>query len=170
MSNPQKESIPAGILNIAPTVWYRCWPLPWSETPVTNVNRLSSCPTHFQSWKLQQETNSLVSQKAWGRTAQKSSLAAVFQPTVVFQKMKNQMSSPNVDPTEDSKTTVSPSKKRRPSSEQPWGSALPLPWPVAAGCGHGITHGTQPTQCPHVQENEVGSLQLRSLKTRRPNM
>ena len=41
---------------------------PWSETPTTNVNRLSSCLTYFQSWKLQQETNSLVLQKAFMRS------------------------------------------------------------------------------------------------------
>ena len=35
-----------------------------------------------------------------------------------------QTSSPNLEPKEDSKTTVSPSKKGRPSSEQPWGNAL----------------------------------------------
>ena len=56
---------------------------------------------------------------------------------------------------------VLPSKKRRPSSEQPWEGWLPLPWPVAAGCGH----GPQLTQSPHIQENEAGTitnLQLQS--------
>ena len=57
------------LANIAPTIWQRFRilyrPPPWSETPATNVNRLSSCPTHFQSWKLQQETNSLVLQEAF---------------------------------------------------------------------------------------------------------
>ena len=47
-----------------------------------------------------------------------------YQLIVVFQETKKQTSSPNLEPKEDSKTTVSPSKKRRPSSEQPWGNAL----------------------------------------------
>ena len=38
--------------------------------------------------------------------------------------MKKQISLPNLEPKEDSKIAVSPSKKRRPSSEQPWGNAL----------------------------------------------
>ena len=40
-------------------------------------------------------------------------------------------------------------------------------------CGRETTHWPQQTQCPHVQENEAGTitnLQLRSLKTSWPNI
>ena len=37
---------------------------------------------------------------------------------------EKQTSSPNLEPKEDSKTTVSPSRKRIPTSEKPWGNAL----------------------------------------------
>jgi len=63
--------------------------------------------------------NSLVSRKAFMRqhsTDEES--CSGYQPTVVFQEMKKRASSPNLEPKEDRKTTVSPSKKRRPSSEQ----------------------------------------------------
>ena len=56
-----------------------------------------------------------------------------------------------LEPKEDSKATVSPSEKRGPSSEQPWGytlrgeggGELPLPRPGAAGRGYETTRGLQ---------------------------
>ena len=70
-----------------------------------------------------------------------------------------QTSSPNLEPKEDNKTTESPSKKRRPSAEHPWGNAQRgmtsasltgdsrlWSWRqqvvvmATAGCGHG-SHG-----------------------------
>ena len=70
-----------------------------------------------------------------------------------------------------------PSKKRRPSSEQPWGKAthwdwerrLPLPRPRAAGHGHVTALRPQPTQCSHVQENEAGTITNLQVRSWRPD-
>ena len=107
---------------------------------------------------------------------------------VVFQEMKKRTSSPNMEPKEDSKTTLSPFKKRRASSEQlcgtspremtstsltggsrllswwsRWQQAVAMVVTAAAGYGHVITHGPQPTQCPHGQENEAGTITSKQL-------
>ena len=50
-----------------------------------------------------------------------------------------------------------------------WEGWLPLPWPVAAGCGQETTHGPRPTQCPHVQENEAGTITNLQLRSWRPD-
>ena len=62
-----------------------------------------------------------------------------------------------MQPKGDSNTTVSPSKKRRLSSNQPWGNALRgITSASSTGGSIGVVvmrlHGPQPTQRPHVQE------------------
>ena len=71
-----------------------------------------------------------------------------------------------LEPKEDSKATVSPSEKRGPSSEQPWGY-------TPRGEGGGNFHfldrwqqvvvmrllaGYNLAQCSHVRENEAGTI------------
>ena len=50
-----------------------------------------------------------------------------------------------------------------------WQQVVVMVVMVAAGCGHDITHGPQPTQCPHVQENEAGTITNLQLRPRRPD-
>ena len=162
MSGSQKERYNQQaypLANTAPTTWQRfrhlCKPPPWSETLATNVTRLSSCPTRFQSWKPQQEKNS---QRVFMRSHSTDEQACSgYQPTVVFQKMKTWMSSPHLESKEDSKTKVIFQEKKtllRAALEQRTERVdfHFLKWWQQVVVMTEITHGPQPTQCRHVKK------------------
>ena len=107
--------------------WVLCSPLCYDFCfPSSCLGKINRPPFYsLMGWV---KPNLLVGQDKLPRLAE--SLREVAQhwwvvlQWVIFQEMKKQMSSPDFEPKEDGKTTVSLSKKRRPSSAQSWGNAL----------------------------------------------